>query len=550
MLSKKNIHKIAAPCKVFMILIVLLFVIAITQVMGFEIIREIADFFDIHINRHIYTPEQAPIIQLTQDQQNELKITKAQKMVLTNGNVHLVAHIDWRILSWRKRQELEYNIEIYDPNKHLIWKGPVKDKPFEYLEWSHVRLSSPLSYRNHQDGLVSQRRMREIMMITPEFSQSLITPIKSDDSFWQYDPRQEIFINYTRDWKETAYIGATGLVETKADTEPLGKLINWTSWIPKNTSNLMMLWQTKNSLYQINFTDRQFEILLQSQAQIEYMDLNRWRSIKEGRIRIFPTNQRPFIHILTADRKHHLVLREPKQKITINVPQEWSPQFVQFAAKGKKVFMQYKNAPKAEGPQPTCFQEIYQVDASGNMSLINRYLWKVPEFEWSHRRKGWFRQIDRYKHPRPEPKKSIIIRTMNSLSPSVYYFVLRISGPNYWRKMLKYNKIYRELGGLMIWTNPEGSLLSWFSIIICAAITLWHAWPRRTSRARLIFWLIFVGIFNLAGLLTYWALNHTPVIACPVCGAKRGLERTDCVRCSVELPRPERGKFDLIFDAG
>jgi hypothetical protein len=548
MLSKKTFHKIAVPCKVFMILIVLLFALAIAQVMGFEIIREIASFFDIDINRHFYMPEQAPIIQLTQDQQNELKITKAQKMVLPDGNVHQIAHINYRKLSWRKRKELDYNIEIYDPNKHLIWKGPAKDKPFEYLEWSHVRLSSPSPYRNHSDGLVSERGMREIMMITPEFSQALIVPIKSDDSFWRYDPQQELFINYTSDWKETAYIGATGFVETKADSEPLGKLINWTSWIPKNTSSLMMLWQTKNRLYQINFTDRQFEMLLQSQAKIEYMDLNRFRSIKE-RHGITSTNQRPFIHILTADRKHHLVLREPKQKIKINVPQEWNPQFVQIAAEGKNVFLQYKNVPKAKGFQLTSFQEIYQLDPSGNMSLINRYLWKVPEFVWANRRHGW-QQIDKYEHPRPEPKQSIIIRTMNSLSPPLYDLVLWISVKNSWHEILYYNEIYRALSGLMDWTRPKGSLINWFSIIICAAIALWHAWPRRTSRAKLAFWLIFVGIFNLAGLLTYWALNHTPVIACPVCGAKRGLERTDCVRCSAQLPSPERGKFDLIFDAG
>jgi hypothetical protein len=98
--------------------------------------------------------------------------------------------------------------------------------------------------------------------------------------------------------------------------------------------------------------------------------------------------------------------------------------------------------------------------------------------------------------------------------------------------------------------RPENKPLNWFLSVAMMAITFFHAWPRRTSRAKLIFWVTFVGIFNLAGLLTYWALNHTPVIACPVCGAKRGIERTDCVHCHNDLPRPERGKFDLIFDAG
>jgi len=33
---------------------------------------------------------------------------------------------------------------------------------------------------------------------------------------------------------------------------------------------------------------------------------------------------------------------------------------------------------------------------------------------------------------------------------------------------------------------------------------------RRTSWGKLILWLIIVGAFNLAGLLTYLGLNHTP----------------------------------------
>ena len=63
-----------------------------------------------------------------------------------------------------------------------------------------------------------------------------------------------------------------------------------------------------------------------------------------------------------------------------------------------------------------------------------------------------------------------------------------------------------------------------------------------------IFWLVFVGLFNLAGLLTYLALNHTPVIKCPVCGNRRGLGQAQCVRCLSDLPAPKPGKLDLIFD--
>jgi DNA-directed RNA polymerase subunit RPC12/RpoP len=79
-------------------------------------------------------------------------------------------------------------------------------------------------------------------------------------------------------------------------------------------------------------------------------------------------------------------------------------------------------------------------------------------------------------------------------------------------------------------------------------IAFLHGWPRRTSWGKLIFWLAFTLVFNLAGLLTYLALNHTTVIKCPVCGRRRGLIQVNCVRCGAELPIPERRKTDLIFN--
>jgi hypothetical protein len=75
----------------------------------------------------------------------------------------------------------------------------------------------------------------------------------------------------------------------------------------------------------------------------------------------------------------------------------------------------------------------------------------------------------------------------------------------------------------------------------------WHGWSRRTSWIRFIFWLVFVGLFNLAGLLTYLALNHTVVIKCPVCGKRRGLQIENCIRCKVKLPVPEKRELDLIL---
>jgi hypothetical protein len=97
--------------------------------------------------------------------------------------------------------------------------------------------------------------------------------------------------------------------------------------------------------------------------------------------------------------------------------------------------------------------------------------------------------------------------------------------------------------------RPGNSILNWVLSAAMMYFAFWHGWSRRTGLAKMIFWLIFVGAFNLAGLLTYLALNHTAIIKCQACGERRGLARLDCVRCGAVLPVPKRRKPDLIFDS-
>ena len=95
--------------------------------------------------------------------------------------------------------------------------------------------------------------------------------------------------------------------------------------------------------------------------------------------------------------------------------------------------------------------------------------------------------------------------------------------------------------------QPYGGVINRVLSALMMGFVFLHGWPRRTSWAKFFFWLVFVGLFNLAGLLTYLALNHTVVIKCPACGRRRGLARVDCARCQAQLPAPECGKLDLIF---
>jgi hypothetical protein len=90
--------------------------------------------------------------------------------------------------------------------------------------------------------------------------------------------------------------------------------------------------------------------------------------------------------------------------------------------------------------------------------------------------------------------------------------------------------------------------LNWILGLAMAAFAFWHGWPRQTSLGKLIFWLAFTLVFNLAGLLTYLALNHTPIIKCSSCGKSRCLGQVNCLRCGTELPAPKRRKLDLILN--
>jgi hypothetical protein len=107
----------------------------------------------------------------------------------------------------------------------------------------------------------------------------------------------------------------------------------------------------------------------------------------------------------------------------------------------------------------------------------------------------------------------------------------------------------RGYAAIIVEARPGYSYLNYALSAAMLAFALWHGWARRTSWGRMLCWFAVVALFGIAGLLTYLALNHTPVIKCPICGKKRGLERFNCVRCGDILPVPQRKPTDLIMTA-
>lgn len=96
----------------------------------------------------------------------------------------------------------------------------------------------------------------------------------------------------------------------------------------------------------------------------------------------------------------------------------------------------------------------------------------------------------------------------------------------------------------MVPTNPY---LYYPAASVLTILTLLHYRPRRVGWFKGAVWLAVVFCLNLAGFLTYLALNHYPLVRCHSCGRRRGLNRSDCSSCGALLPSPSAQDTDLIY---
>lgn len=213
--------------------------------------------------------------------------------------------------------------------------------------------------------------------------------------------------------------------------------------------------------------------------------------------------------------------------------EQWHKQIPEEYKNSKELLDQWA---KENRKKPTHrWVELYKVGDQGDLELVKRYDWTTPPRKY---------------RPRPEMyRRDTIRRYICSASPVIYDLPWKIYGMSLRKKLRGNDDLSTIILQITNEVRPHSSKLSWVLTIVMMLPVLLHAWPRRTTWHRLIFWVIFTAVFNLAGLLTYLALNHTTVIKCPACKKRRGLERTDCIRCTTELPTPEKRKTDLILHA-
>ena len=535
--AKNPIRYTARAARVFMATLLVLLLVAIAQ----AITIELASLFWTATP----APSKEPKQELTPEQARTQRIMRAKKEFLPDGTLHLITQISGNrshLLYGASPSDVPMDQEqVYDVNDTLLWDGPASERPYNYLSWAQaIRHDGFTSERmEHLLQQFAEPRILEIPVATPDELREI----------WRYDSWADCFVGHNIEGARVGYLSAAGWTESKADVRPFGRFQSFQAWWPPDSHSPTVLWQTEQCIYEIHFASRQADRILESpQGKIEYVTMNASYRFRQASGETM-ARTRPLLHCRTKDEVHHLILKSPDQKIRIATPPEWQQWYVnhcEFAGTKKSVFLRrtwldYPAPPARMNPDWwTEFQrtpknqsvELYRVDETGGLDLVNRYSLTLPGGP------GTIREAD----PRSHVK-----RFATAFSPLLCDLLWLPFPAGFWPSLYQRSEFPREFIQAVEEMRPHHSVWSWLVTAAMLALTFQHGRPRRASWGRLAFRLVFVALLNLTGFLVYWALNHTSTMACPACSKRRGLSRTDCVHCRAALPTPEHGKLDLIF---
>jgi hypothetical protein len=494
---------------------------------------------------------QAKDIQKPKELTIQEKINGSGKKFLPDGTILFVYSVN------KQDDKDKLATEIFDANSSLIWQGvqfkDANNKPV----WEGVN-NAPLPFKeylvwNDNYGESSYRgEFKQHMVINPNFSESLDCILYRDGNdreVWRYNLPKGYFTGYASEHKIVGYIGLNGFVKNKEEVKSFGKLIHWDRQTENKQLSHAVLWITDHYVCLVDVQNREVDVVLKTETSkiIKYYVRNSPESRERAQFAAPTIKYRQAMDFVTEDNIHHLILREPAQVLDVTLPKEQPGKrtYVMFTATENDIFFRITKYNQPEFQIPKRFPnydeytskelhiqtDLYKLNKNGTLDNVNHYEWTRPESAW----KQFFG---------PVPKSKPYI---TAFSPPFYDWLWRC----YYLEIENFNYadstplaaaivVIRELRPLNV---PLNLLIS----IAIMGFTLWHGLARRTSWVKLIFWVIVAGLLNLAGLLTYLALNHTPVIKCPACGKKRGLEMDNCAQCGSPLPIPQRKPTDLIM---
>ncbi len=545
---KNNLKYIATPSRIIITGLILLAVIHIIQLFAFQISMEIERNWLSKSKQK----RQSPINNLTKEEKELEGIRNLAKKFMPDGTVLLV-----KVGNPGRRMYFHYDnnnkiddnatTTIYDKDCKLLWEGKYKDKPYSYLQW-------PQSI--HDMGRMD--RLDGYRMIAPELSRSLEIPVFKNGKMaemWRYNWERQYFEGYAVGGGKIGFVGAEGFSESASQTVKLGDVKCFTAWSRQDNASTEILIMTENRFYEFDFGNKQFDMLYEtsdSHINPDMIAWTNWRSPKYAHD-LETVEYRPTIQFQTSDRKQHLLLKDPQEVFSFEVPQDWQAPYVQMTSTNKGIFAlnigssrwlpkkhmgsneKIKQWYEDQKTKPVrSWNNLYKIDPSGSVELINHFEWTTSN--------------TRIHYPfSDESFSGKVHKYANSVSPLAYRLPAKLWQMSQQQTAQGRRRYIVKLARSLNMVFPGNITICMMISAVMVLFVVLHSWSRRTSWARFIGWIVFTAAFNLAGLLTYLALKHTTVIKCGDCGKRRGLEIENCIRCDSPLPIPQPRQTDLIL---
>ncbi len=527
MRRQELLYKIGHCSRAFMTTLMLLLVLIFIQSLAFEIFRTF----------YIYrksTQEAQQSVKEPLDRQE--RIGRSEKLFLPDGTVHLM---------YRDRQLPENERAlIYDINDSLIWQGNEDELPNSYLKWP----DTPGRYLN----TYSLRGYREIY---PDSRRSIVVPLlngRDIESLWRYESSGGYFAGFDKDGNRIGYCGSSSFVQEKSQTKPLEQPGNFTAWMPIQSSGPIVLWGTKDSIYQINFRNQTVELLLQlHNKKINRIEVNGWMKLApDSELYVDGEKYRPLIVCTTEDNCVFALLRDPAEAIQINLPEDSKARIRGVTVTKEKIYIRAFDSdlipPEEIARNPKAYikwsqerfkkpiensEQLYEVDSTGNLTLLNKFEWTFHAEQKTHLEDDLQKDF-----------RSFLAKA----SPPFYDLSNRYFFRLFGRSLYETNRDIFEVFRIFILYAPSYNPYSYILSLLMAGIVFFHARPRRKSISGLIGWVVFAALFNIVGLLVYLALNYTPTVQCHRCNKRRGLNTAQCPHCGADLPAVAPDKLNII----
>jgi len=163
--TENSLKFIAAPLKVFITIIILLFVLFIAQIITIGIIHEIDRTFSPETEKKEVTKSWEEHTEA----EKQLKITKnSSKKFSPDGTFLQVYNTSKHLANYKRPKKNEDEIiQIYDINNTMLWEGKRKDNPYESLTWA-----------SRPDKCLKDVQTHHYRIVTPALSRHMEIPVR------------------------------------------------------------------------------------------------------------------------------------------------------------------------------------------------------------------------------------------------------------------------------------------------------------------------------------------------------------------------------------